>query len=126
MCGTGGFVRTLSFLWKGWDCRMQKRPSEDEVLGHALDLACSLWAELGVSGWTRRHQGRAIDVESLILHTSWLGQYDRRLWAESIDWCITNSALVSSIRLKRLLGISSQRIHEAFGGFSATVKKHAH
>jgi hypothetical protein len=105
---------------------MQKQPSEDEVLGHALDLAWSLWSELGVSGWNRRHQGRAIDLEPLILHTSWLGRYDRRLWGESIDWCITNSSLVSSVRLKKLLRSSSERIREAFGGFSATVKRHAH
>jgi hypothetical protein len=105
---------------------MQKQNSEDKILGHALDLAWSLWSELGVSGWTRGHQGRAIDLEPLILHTSWLGRYDRRLWGESIDWCITNSALVSSVRLKKLLRSSSNRIPEAFGEFSATVKKHAH
>jgi hypothetical protein len=105
---------------------MQKQNSEDAILGYALDLAWSVWSELGVSGWTRRHQSHAIDLEPLILHTSWLGQYDPRLWGESIDWCITNSALVSAIRLKKLLRSSSSRVLDAFGGFSATVKGHAH
>ena len=105
---------------------MQKQNSEDEILGHSLDLAWNLWSELGVSGWARRHQGRAIDLEPLILHTSWLGKYDRRLWGEAVDWCITNSALVSSVRLRKFLSRSSQRVHESFGEFSATVKKHVH
>src|SRR5215469_8967720 len=100
---------------------MPKQNSEDEVLEHALDLAWSLWSELGVSGWTRRHQDRAIDLEPLILHSSWLGQFDRRLWGEAIDWCITNSDLVSAVRLKNLLRTSTARIRQEFGGFSATV-----
>ena len=33
----------------------------------ALALAWSLWTELGVPGWSRRHQDWAIDPEPLIL-----------------------------------------------------------
>lgn len=105
---------------------MQTKSSEDEILSHALDLAWSLWSELGVSSWIRRHQGRAIDLEPLIIHTSWLGKHDARLWGEAVDWCITNSSLVSSVRLKKFLGSSSERVKDTFGRFSATVKSYAH
>lgn len=98
--------------------------SEEDVVGASLDLAWSLWTELGVRGTIRRHADRAIDLEPLILHTAWLGNHDRRLWAEALDWCVTNSSLVSATRLKRLLAGASQRVSQAFGQFAATVKTH--
>ena len=38
---------------------MPNESFKDEVLELALELAWSLWAELGVSGWTRRAQRTA-------------------------------------------------------------------
>lgn len=105
---------------------MPPRSSEADILGASLDLAWSLWTELGVRGTIRRHMDRAVDLEPLILHTSWLGTHDRRLWAEAVDWCVTNSSLVSAIRLKRFLRVASPRVADAFAPFAATVKKHVH
>ncbi len=103
---------------------MQTAEFRDDVVSVALELAWSLWAELSVSGWTRRHSSSAVDVEALILHTSWLGQYDRRLLNESVDWCVSNSRLVSAVRLKNLLRRASEDVKKAFGDFSATVRVH--
>jgi hypothetical protein len=90
----------------------------------SLDTAWSLWAELGVSGWTRRHQGVAVDLEPLVIGTSYLGRLDARLLEESIDWCLTNSRLVSSVRLRNLLPTFPDAATKVFGDFAATVKKH--
>jgi hypothetical protein len=104
---------------------MQTESFKDEVVELALELAWSLWAELSVSGWTRRHSAAAIDLEPLILYTSWLGQFDRRLRDESVDWCISNPRFVSAIRLKNLLRRSSTDVSTSFADFSTTVKSHA-
>ena len=40
---------------------------EDEIGGLALELAWSLWSELGVNGVARRHDWQAIDLEPLLL-----------------------------------------------------------
>jgi hypothetical protein len=96
----------------------------DEILGLSLEMAWSLWAELAVSGWTRRHAADAVDLEPLILHTSWLGQFDQRLRDESVDWCITYSRFASGTRLKNLLGSASSEVHATFSDYSSTVKEH--
>src|SRR5215472_11101970 len=103
---------------------MQNTRFSEEILDLALEMVWSLWAELGLSGWTRRHTSIAVDLEPLILVTSWLGQYDSRLRDESIDWCVTNSRLVSGIRLRNLLGNASEDVKRSFGDYSATVKSH--
>ena len=51
----------------------------DEVAGLALDLAWSLWAELGVDGRLRRHDWQAIDLEPLIIFTAYIASFDSRL-----------------------------------------------
>jgi hypothetical protein len=103
---------------------MQKTEFRDRVVGLALDLAWSLWAELSVSGWTRSHTSTAVDLEALILHTAWLGRFDRRLMNESVDWCISNSSLVSGVRLKNLLRRATDEVEKSFADYSATVKIH--
>ncbi|MBI4259219.1 MAG: hypothetical protein HY658_01515 [Actinobacteria bacterium] len=92
---------------------------------HALDLAWSLWAELGVSGWQRRHTSHAVDPEPLILFTSYLGDADPRLRDESTDWCITYRRYVSAARLKNLLAQEGPDVREVFGEFAATVNSHS-
>lgn len=87
----------------------------------ALATAWSLWTELGVSGWERRHQSEAIDVEPLILFTAWLGELDHRLLEESLDWCISNARFVSATRFRGLLKRVDPVVGEAFGDYSATV-----
>jgi DNA-binding transcriptional ArsR family regulator len=96
-----------------------------EIDGLALDLAWSLWAELGVDGIRRRHDWQAIDLEPLIIFTSYVGNMDSRLRANSIDWCIANARFASAFRLRNLAEHASPVTQEAFGRFAATVKAHA-
>ena len=89
------------------------------------DLAWSLWAELGVSGWERRHQQWCIDVEALLILTALLGDTDPRLRDESTDWCIRYTRLVSATRLKYLYKQLDTGTQAAFDEFSATVQAHS-
>src|SRR5438105_10743511 len=88
---------------------------------HVLDLAWSLWAELGVSSWTRRHQQWAIDPEPLILFTAYVSESDRRLRDEAVDWCIRYGSYVSATRLRNLLKAAPPNQQLAFEMFAATV-----
>src|ERR1700674_5868219 len=96
-----------------------------EIDALALDLAWSLWAELGVDGAARRHDWQAIDLEPLIIFTAQLGGADSRLRASTIDWCITNSRFASAFRLRHLAERASAATQAAFGRYSATVRAHA-
>ena len=96
-----------------------------EVDGLALDLAWSLWGELGVDGVRRRHDWQAIDLEPLIIFTSSIGNLDSRLRANSIDWCIANARFASTFRLRNLAEQAGPPMREAFGRYAATVKAHA-
>jgi len=89
-----------------------------------LDLGWSLWAELGVSGWQRRHQQVAIDPEPLIVFTAALGDLDPRLRDEATDWCIANGRWISAARLRNLLRDESGPAREAYGELAATVALH--
>jgi len=86
-----------------------------EVDGLALDLAWSLWSELGVDGMRRRHDWQALDLEALIIFTSYIGNSDSRLRANSIDWCIANARLASAFRLRNLAEQAGTTMREAFG-----------
>jgi DNA-binding transcriptional ArsR family regulator len=92
---------------------------------HALDLTWSLWAELGVSGWRRRHTSHSIDPEPLILFTAMLGSLDPRLRDEATDWCIAYGRYVSAARLKNFLAAESVEVQAAFGALAATVNEHS-
>jgi hypothetical protein len=97
----------------------------DDIERHALDLAWSLWAELGLDGARRRHEWQAIDLEPLIIFTAGLGDIDNRLRANTIDWCIRNARFASAFRLHNLSNQASQTARKAFGLYAATVKSHA-
>jgi len=99
---------------------------DDEVNELALDLAWSLWAELGVDGRGRRHDWQAIDLEPLIIFTAYIGNLDSRLRANSMDWCIANVRFASAFRLRNLAQNASASMGEAFGRYAATVKAHSH
>lgn len=71
----------------------------DEIASSALDLARSLWAELGVTGVPRRHDWQALDLEALIIFTASCASGDVRLRARTIDWCVVNNRYISSLRL---------------------------
>ena len=91
----------------------------------ALDLAWSLWAELGVDGAARRHDWQAIDLEPLIIFTARIGASDSRLRASTIDWCIANARFASALRLRNLAEHASAGTREAFGPYAVTVRAHA-
>lgn len=90
-----------------------------------LELARSLWAELGIEGGARRHDWQAVDLEPLIIFTAQLGTVDSRLRASSIDWCIANARFASAYRLRNLADRASGATRAAFGQFAATVRAHA-
>jgi hypothetical protein len=96
-----------------------------EIDALALDLAWSLWAELGVDGAARRHDWQAVDLEPLIIFTAQLGGADSRLRASTIDWCITNARFASAFRLRHIVERASAATRAAFGRYSATVRAHA-
>ena len=97
----------------------------DELGGFALELATSLWSELGVDGTIRRHDWQAIDLEPLILFTAWIGASDQRLRTRSIEWSIANFRLASAIRMRNLARHASRSTREATGRFAATVNAHS-
>lgn len=103
---------------------MPRRGSSTAILERTLDLVWSLWTELGVSGTRRRHSDWGIDPEPLIIFTSTLGDFDRRLIDEALDWCISYGQYISRVRLKNLVE-SQAHMLESFSGFSATVNEHA-
>jgi len=89
----------------------------------ALDLAWSLWTELGVSGQRRSHSKVGVDLEPLIVATAYLSRFDARLRDESLDWCVLNVSYVSSDRLRNFLRTVDENLRQAFGPYAATVKK---
>jgi DNA-binding transcriptional ArsR family regulator len=104
---------------------MRNPSSSLRIREHVLDLVWSLWAEMGVSSWTRRHAHWAVDPEPLILITSALVAADPRLRDESIDWCIQYGRYVSVTRLKNLLRDEPEAIRHAFGTYAAVVNAHS-
>lgn len=99
---------------------------DGEIDGLALDLAWSLWGELGVEGRRqRRHYRQAIDLEPLIIFTAAIGNLDSRLRANSMDWCIANARFASAFRLRNLAEKASPDTRAAFGRYAATVKANA-
>jgi hypothetical protein len=88
-----------------------------------LDMAWSLWTELGVSGQERSHSNVGVDLEPLIVATAYLSKFDARLRDESLDWCVLNVRYVSSDRLGNFLKSVDDNVRQAFGPYSATMKK---
>jgi hypothetical protein len=97
--------------------------SPETVQRWALDLAWSQWTELGVSGQRRSHSNVGVDLEPLIVATAYLSRFDARLRDESLDWCVLNVSYVSSDRLRNFLRTVDDKLRQAFGAYSATVKK---
>ena len=95
-----------------------------EVNSLALDLAWSLWSELGAGTGARRHDWQAVDLEPLILFTAWLAT-DSRLRASAMEWSIANARFASTFRLRHFVERSSPAMRAAFGRFASTVRTHA-
>ncbi len=86
-----------------------------------LDLAWSLWTELGVAGVIRKHRKFLITLEELILLTVALAEIDPRLRDESLDWCSQYHHFVSISRLKSILKGFGSTLMEPFSVYSATL-----
>lgn len=86
-----------------------------------LDLAWSLWTELGVQGHKRKHQDCLIALEELILLTTTLAEIDPRLRDESLDWCSQYHHFISISRLKSLMKEYDTPILEEFSKYSSTL-----
>ena len=88
-------------------------------------LLWSLWSELGVPGWERRHQAWWIDPEALLLFTATVDPIDPRLREEAIAWCLQHRRFLSNARLRSLVGEprfgESARYQPQLGRFLATV-----
>jgi hypothetical protein len=68
-----------------------------------LQLTWSLWAELGVPGWTRLHQDWWIDPEPLLLFTTHVVALDARLGEEVGKWVDQHERFLSTGRLNGIL-----------------------
>jgi hypothetical protein len=89
----------------------------DEITTLALELAKSLWAELGIGGGQCRHDWQALDLEPLIIFTSSLAATDDAFIARTIRWCALNSPCLSIIRLRNLSRRFSPATREALEVF---------
>lgn len=94
---------------------------QDDVFESCARLAWSLWGELGVSTWDRRHQGWCIELEPLIAFTALLGERERRLRREAVDWCVANPAFVSLSQFRNVVSDPSWQGEPAFADLSATM-----
>ena len=91
-----------------------------------LDLAWSLWTELGVAGIKRRHQDCLILLEELIILTVALSDIDPRLRDESMDWCSQYYHFVSISRLKALMKNFTSLLNQSFSIYAATLNALSH
>ena len=90
---------------------------------HALDLAWSLWRQLGVSTWSSPHEDWAIELEPLIVYTAMIAEQDTRLLRESIDWCVSNHGLLSLRQVRHILRAHRWPTNGPIGRFGATVSR---
>ncbi len=88
-------------------------------------LLWSLWGELGVPGWERRHKDWWIDPEALLLFTATVKPIDPRLRDEALAWCLDHRRFLSEARVKSLLRAprfgEPSRYQPQLGRFLATV-----
>ena len=90
----------------------------------AIDLAWSLWAELGVSTWARGHQDWSIEVEPLMVLTAFVGRSDPRLMRESIDWCAQFKDFISINQFRHVVTAARLPFPGEVNDYSATVANH--
>lgn len=86
-----------------------------------LDLAWSLWTELGVAGVKQNHQKVLILIEELIIFTSVLAEVDPRLRDESLDWCSKFHHFISISRLKFLIKDFENLTKKPFSKYASTL-----
>ena len=97
----------------------------DEIASLALDLAKSLWAEMGVGGAQSRHDWQALDLESLIIFTASLRLVAEPFVASTIRWCAANTACISTPRLRSLAPEFSKSTRDALLVYQQAVTEAA-
>ena len=86
-----------------------------------VDLAWSLWTELGVAGTQRKHKDCLIGLEELIILTAVIAEIDPRLRDEALDWCSRYHHFVSISRIRTLVKILGESVHLPFSVFAKTL-----
>lgn len=86
-----------------------------------LNIAWSLWTELGVAGVKENHQDALILVEELVIFTSILAEIDPRLRDESMDWCTQYHRFISISRLKSLMKDFGELAKEPFSQYASSL-----
>lgn len=92
-----------------------------ELDQYLLDLAWSLWTELGVQGHNRKHKNCLISLEELVLLTAILAEFDPRLRDETLDWFSQYHHFLSISRLKSLIKDFNIEVQESFSKYSSTL-----
>lgn len=96
----------------------------DTIRENAIELAWSLWTELGVPGVSRNHAHTVIDPEPLIVATPAIAAGDPRLLEQVYGWCTAHADRISISRLKGLLAVSPERVVSRFSSFSRALRDH--
>ncbi len=86
-----------------------------------LNLAWSLWTEVGVAGVKQNHQNVLILMEELVIFTSVLAEIDPRLRDESLDWCSQFYHFISISRLKSLMKDFEELVKEPFSKYASSL-----
>lgn len=90
-----------------------------------VDLAWSLWRELGVSSWQpRRHRDWAIGLEPLLILTASVAREDPRLAQEAIDWCATNERLVSRTQYRHVFKAADWAFGDDLVWLASALQRH--
>ncbi|MEX0657515.1 MAG: hypothetical protein WD080_00110 [Egibacteraceae bacterium] len=89
----------------------------------AVELAWSLWRELGVPAPVRRHTDWLVVPEPLILFTAALGDRDRRLRDNALAWCREHLLLISTRALRHTFTAEAWDVG-AVADFSAALGEH--
>lgn len=71
------------------------------LLDSLVELAWGQWTALGVAG-VGHAPSSIVDPEALLVATMSIGRWDARLFDETLDWTVVNSATVDAARLRRL------------------------
>jgi hypothetical protein len=88
----------------------------------ALDLAWSLWRELGGSTWSSgQHDQWAVELEPLIVFTAMIAERDARLLRESVDWCVANHKFVSARQVRHVATAHEWPLTGQLERFASTV-----
>jgi hypothetical protein len=97
---------------------------KDRAREASLDLAWSLWTELGVPGPRRNHQRAILDPERLILVTPWSCRDDARIIDLAFAWCTQHSHRISAPRLAGLLRTTQLEIRASAERFLGELAAH--